>query len=133
MRLPDSRFCPAGGVHLLYWQSIQDAKNCGLQYFDLGRTDNGQDGLVTFKNRRGATHSTFHYLRYASALNAAHLFDLSAGSWKSRLAKAALSHIHPRVLAMIGNVMYKHGITARFGMAPLCLRRPRELPTVFSC
>ena len=47
----DSRFSPAGGVHLLYWQSIQDAKNCGLQYFDLGRTDNGQDGLVTFKNR----------------------------------------------------------------------------------
>jgi CelD/BcsL family acetyltransferase involved in cellulose biosynthesis len=104
----DSRFSRFGGVHLLYWQSIQDAKTAGLRYFDLGRTDAGQDGLVTFKNRWGATQSTLCYLRYVSSESATHAFDLYARSWKSRAAKVVLAHLHPSVLSMIGSFLYKH-------------------------
>src|SRR5207249_11725988 len=46
-----------GGMHLLYWNSIQDAKRWGLRFFDLGRTDVQQAGLVIFKKRWGAVES----------------------------------------------------------------------------
>lgn len=104
----DSRFCRFGGVHLLYWQSIQEAKREGLRYFDLGRTDAGQDGLVTFKNRWGATFSTLTYSRYATSDNSTHVFDLPGKRWKSRVAKRLLGQLHPRVLSLIGSVLYKH-------------------------
>jgi len=104
----DSRFSACGGVHLLYWQSIQDAKNAGLRSFDLGRTDAGQDGLVTFKNRWGAARSTLTYSRYAPTQTSTHVFDLPIRDWKSRAAKVVLSHLPDRVLPLIGSVLYKH-------------------------
>ena len=56
-----------GPMHLLYWMAIQDAKALGLRYFDLGRTDAGQSGLITFKNRWGAKQLPLTYSRHPSA------------------------------------------------------------------
>jgi CelD/BcsL family acetyltransferase involved in cellulose biosynthesis len=97
-----------GGVHLLYWQSIQDAVHQGLRYFDLGRADLGQDGLVTFKNRWGASHSMLTYSRYSASEASSHCFDLPAGNWKSRAAKAMLSRTPAAALSLIGGVLYRH-------------------------
>jgi len=104
----DSRYSRFGGVHLLYWQSIQEAKNAGLRSFDLGRTDAGQEGLVTFKNRWGAAHSTLTYSRYAPSQRSTHIFDLPVRDWKSRAAKVVLAHLPDKVLTMVGGVLYKH-------------------------
>ena len=46
-----------GGMHLLYWQAIQEAKAAGLRRFDFGRTDIDQQGLITFKKRWGGVES----------------------------------------------------------------------------
>lgn len=104
----DARFNRFGGIHLLYWKSIQDAKNSGLRRFDLGRTDFNQPGLVTFKDRWGATRSELTYFRYAMSGNPAHIFDRNEKNWSARMARQLLAHSHPNVLALIGSLLYRH-------------------------
>ncbi len=104
----DSRFNNLGSMHLLFWKTIQEAKNSGLRFLDFGRCDAGQRGLITFKNRWGATQSVLTYSRYGAVETSAHIFDLHTKQWKSRAAKYVLSHFPSSVLSMIGNVIYKH-------------------------
>ncbi len=62
-----------------------------LRFFDFGRTDADQQGLITFKDRWGATQSVVTYSRYSVSEQGAHVFDLSAARWKSRAAKYMLA------------------------------------------
>lgn len=104
----DTRFNRFGGMHLLFWNAIQEAKRLGLQTLDFGRTDAGQSGLTTFKRRWGAVESTLVYSRYAASGSSTHVFDLPIASWKSRLAKRTLSHLPLGVLSLLGGALYKH-------------------------
>lgn len=104
----DSRFNNLGSMHLLYWNAIQEAKAAGLRWLDFGRTDADQHGLITFKNRWGATESVLTYSRYGAAEKSTHIFDLYSSKWKSRVAKYMLKHISPAVLPMIGQILYQH-------------------------
>jgi hypothetical protein len=104
----DARFNNLGGMPLLYWRAIQDAKNSGLRFFDLGRTDADQQGLITFKNRWGASQSALTYSRYSAKKSSTHLFDLPTVMWKSRAAKSVLAHVPSSVLSRIGQVLYGH-------------------------
>jgi len=104
----DSRFNNLGSMHLLFWNAIQDAKAAGLRYLDFGRTDADQQGLITFKNRWGASQSVLTYSRYGAAEKSTHIFDLYSSKWKSKVAKFALSHVSPAALPMIGKILYKH-------------------------
>jgi predicted N-acyltransferase len=104
----DARFHNLGSMHLLYWKAIEDAKAYGLRRFDLGRTDADQQGLITFKSRWGATQSVVTYSRYSLSAEAAHVFDLSAAKWKSRVAKSLLSNLPLEALSFIGQVFYRH-------------------------
>lgn len=104
----DPRFNNLGSMQLLYWRAIQDAKGAGLRLFDFGRTDADQQGLITFKNRWGATQSVLTYLRYGAFENSTHFFDLSTGKWKARAAKYLLSHLPSRVVSKIGQILYGH-------------------------
>ena len=104
----DARFHNMGSMHLLYWKAIEDAKVCRLRRFDLGRTDADQQGLITFKSRWGATQSVVTYSRYSLSGQAAHVFDLSAARWKSRIAKSLLSNLPPQALSFVGQRFYRH-------------------------
>jgi lipid II:glycine glycyltransferase (peptidoglycan interpeptide bridge formation enzyme) len=104
----DTRFNNLGGMHLLYWKAMQDAKNSGLRTFDLGRSDYGQDGLITFKSRWGAKQSVLTYIRFGVAGNAEHVFDPSGTSWKMRIVKQVFAHAPTRILSALGSILYKH-------------------------
>jgi CelD/BcsL family acetyltransferase involved in cellulose biosynthesis len=104
----DSRFNNLGSMPLLYWQAMLDAKRAGLSFFDLGRTDADQQGLITFKNRWGATQSSLTYVRYGVAGSSTHCFDLSTTSWKPRAAKFVLSNLPASVFSRIGKILYRH-------------------------
>ena len=78
----DSRFHNLGAMHLLYWESIRDAKNLGLRTFDLGRTDAEQAGLIKFKSRWGAKQSTLTYTRFVIKGHSRHIFDQKGSGWK---------------------------------------------------
>jgi CelD/BcsL family acetyltransferase involved in cellulose biosynthesis len=104
----DPRFNNLGGMHLLYWRAIQEAAAAALRQFDFGRTDADQQGLITFKNRWGATQSLLTYSRYGASESSTHFFDLTTGKWKARTAKYLLSHLPSSVISTIGQVLYRH-------------------------
>lgn len=104
----DARFNNLGGMHLLYWRSILDAKNSGLRVFDLGRSDADQTGLITFKSRWGAKESRLTYVRLTPLENPAHIFDPGVRTWRTQIAKRIFAHAPAKVLSALGSVLYKH-------------------------
>ena len=104
----DASFNRLGGIHLLYWHAIQQAKALGLRRFDLGRTDADQRGLITFKGRWGAMKSELTYLRYSASSNATHFFDLPSGNWTAKATQFLMSHMPSPVLSKVGQRLYRH-------------------------
>ena len=64
----DHRFHNLGGMHLLLWKTIQERKRINAREFDLGRSDADNQGLITFKNRWGATKCRLTYWRFPARL-----------------------------------------------------------------
>jgi CelD/BcsL family acetyltransferase involved in cellulose biosynthesis len=60
----DARFHRCGGVPFLLWNAIQEAKAKGYEYFDMGRSDKANSGLISFKKRWGATGAELSYWTY---------------------------------------------------------------------
>jgi CelD/BcsL family acetyltransferase involved in cellulose biosynthesis len=98
----DARFHNLGAMPLLFWQAIQDAISRGLEVFDLGRSDCGNEGLADFKERLGATRSSLTYWRSPAQQ------PVSSEAWKLRLMHHACAHIPDRCLTMLGALLYRH-------------------------
>jgi lipid II:glycine glycyltransferase (peptidoglycan interpeptide bridge formation enzyme) len=103
----DARFHNLGGTHLLFWKTIEEAKAAGLQFFDLGRTDWDNPGLLQFKDRWGATRSTLIYSRFAVSRPAQPSRFSGVGSIR-RLANAFVPYLPSWVLRAAGNTLYRH-------------------------
>lgn len=104
----DARYNKFGSMHLLYWTSIQEAKTAGLHFFDFGRTDADQPGLITFKGRWGAKQSSLSYTRYAQSGDSSHVFDLSRSKTGSEPARDLLAYLPNRLVSLLGRALYKH-------------------------
>jgi predicted N-acyltransferase len=104
----DARYNKLGSMHLLYWRSIQEAKASGLQFFDFGRTDAGQFGLIKFKSRWGARESLLTYSRYAPSGDSSHMFDVSRSKASSEPARGLLGYLPNRLVSVLGRALYKH-------------------------
>ena len=104
----DVRFNNLGGMHLLYWESIREAKKSGLRLFDLGRTDADQPGLIVFKNRWGADQLPLTYSRCRGVGKPAHIFDPNTTDWKAQRAKQLFGWAPTGLLTVLGKVLYKH-------------------------
>jgi CelD/BcsL family acetyltransferase involved in cellulose biosynthesis len=59
----DERYHRFGGVQLLLWRAIQEAKEKNYAEFDLGRCELSNTGLRVFKDRWGASCSKLTYWR----------------------------------------------------------------------
>ena len=66
-RCSDKSFSHLGGMQVLFWKAIEEAKRSGLSRFDLGRSDWDNPGLLAFKDRWGASRSVLAYWRYGDA------------------------------------------------------------------
>jgi CelD/BcsL family acetyltransferase involved in cellulose biosynthesis len=97
-----------GGMHLLFWRAIEEAKSAGLRCFDFGRTEAEQQGLITFKARWGTRQSKLTYSRYSVAADVQHAFEPAASSWKSKTARFLLAHMQPSLLSLVGRALYRH-------------------------
>jgi lipid II:glycine glycyltransferase (peptidoglycan interpeptide bridge formation enzyme) len=93
---------PLGGVALLLWNTIQQAKAAGYETLDLGRSDIGNEGLATFKENWGGIRSDLRYWRYPNRPQS-HLTLVKQGI-VGRIFKAAPD----RVLTAAGNLLYRH-------------------------
>jgi hypothetical protein len=85
-----------GGMQLLFWRHIEDAKKRGMEWMDLGRCGAGDTGLADFKERWGAERREIGYYRYP-----VHPHQTAR---KSRF----LSKLPDAVLVAAGRLLYKH-------------------------
>jgi len=96
-----------GGMSFLFWMAIQEAHGAGLKVFDLGRSDLDNLGLITFKERWGATRSTLTYTRYHARGDSGLTLIAKPSDWMS-IAKQVISHTPSQVLTAAGKILYKH-------------------------
>lgn len=99
----DERFHSLGGIPLLLWKAIQEAKEAGLSEFDLGRSDPDGHGLINFKEGWHATRSTLTYYRCPRGQSV----DPAEG-WKMRVAHRVFARLPDPVLTTAGNLLYRH-------------------------
>jgi len=99
----DARFHSLGGVPLLLWKAIQEAKVQGLQEFDFGRSDINNTGLVRFKDGWAATRTTLAYLRYPAGSS-----QVTDEVCWMRLAKRVFAHTPEGFLTVAGKLLYRH-------------------------
>ena len=100
----DARFHHLGGMPLLLWRTIQDAKADGALELDLGRTDCDDTGLITFKEHWGAVRSSLAYFRWsAGSPERQRLPGLGR-----RLAGRLLTHLPDALLRATGDRLYRH-------------------------
>jgi len=85
------------------WKAIAEAKSSGAIEFDMGRTQEDNSGLLTFKNNWAPRSNRLVYRRFPGT----HSLDMVDG-WKLKLAKRAFSHMPQGLLAMTGNLLYRH-------------------------
>jgi len=104
----DARYHNLGGMQLLLWRSIEEAKSAGLRTFDLGRSDCDNAGLIRFKDRWGAARSRITYSRYTASAESRHNYTPREAEWKLRAAKRMLRHAPTKLLSVAGEVLYKH-------------------------
>lgn len=98
----DERFFRFGGMQLLLWRAIQDAKKRGLKELDLGRSDLHAKGLSVFKERLGAASSGLTYFRYPPPSS-----TIARGREMSRYRKLA-RYVPDGLIAVGGRLLYKH-------------------------
>jgi hypothetical protein len=92
-----------GAMQFLFWKAIQEAKEGSFQKFDLGRSDLDNAGLITFKERWGATRSTLTYVR----CSARRLRSITDG-YGMRLAKEVFARMPDGLLTTAGKLLYRH-------------------------
>ena len=98
----DSAFNQLGGTALLFWETIQEAKDNGFEELEMGRSDVDNTGLIAFKEHWGATGTLIRYWTYPHG---------SAGllsNWKTRLARHVVSIVPDRALEAVGKLLYRH-------------------------
>jgi CelD/BcsL family acetyltransferase involved in cellulose biosynthesis len=104
----DERFHQLGGMHLLFWKSICDAKRDGLRVFDLGRSDCEDRGLITFKDRWGAKRSPLVYLRWSASAPSRTDSMTSGGYSKDGAVATFFRYVPDSLLRAVGTIFYKH-------------------------
>ncbi len=103
----DEKFHNAGGMPRLFWQAIQDAKSEQLEELDLGRSDEGNSGLVRFKDHLGAVDTPMVYWQFPRSEASAKTSSLSSAS-KSRLIQTVISRLPDRLFRLVGELFYRH-------------------------
>jgi hypothetical protein len=99
----DARFHKLGATPWLLWNAISAAKLSGANEFDMGRTEEGNTGLLTFKNHWVPTPKELVYSNYPelSAVG-------SAEGWKMKMAKRVFSIMPRKLMALSGRLVYRH-------------------------
>jgi CelD/BcsL family acetyltransferase involved in cellulose biosynthesis len=98
----DSEFHNLGGMPFLFWHAIREAKEQGASYFDFGRSDTDNPGLISFKDNWGGTRRTLAYYRYPAVQSNA-IKHSRVGA-----ARKAFSSLPSVCLTTAGRLLYRH-------------------------
>jgi Acetyltransferase (GNAT) domain len=98
----DAPFNNLGGTALLFWKTIQEAKQRGFEEMELGRSDLNNAGLVAFKDRWSASRRSISYWTYPR-------FHASGPvALGKKLATRIVPMAPDLALEAVGNLLYKH-------------------------
>ena len=99
----DARFNKFGATPWLLWRAIVAAKANGVLKFDLGRTEEGNLGLLTFKNHWMPQPGRLVYWKFPDS------FSLDSVDGPSlKFAKRVFSCMPNSLLRITGRVIYRH-------------------------
>jgi lipid II:glycine glycyltransferase (peptidoglycan interpeptide bridge formation enzyme) len=98
-----ARFNKFGAIPWLLWQAIASGKSNGATQFDMGRTEEENIGLLTFKNHWVPQPRTLAYWRFPDTPS----FN-SVNGWKMRMAKRVFSSMPDALRIMAGKLIYRH-------------------------
>lgn len=98
----DARFHNFGGMPLLFWIAIQEAKEKGFEELEMGRSDNDNLGLISFKEHFGAVGTPLSYWVYLRRP------DLGAQLSQKSMLRRLVPLAPDSVLRAVGKVLYRH-------------------------
>jgi hypothetical protein len=98
----DARFHRFGGMALLFWNAIQEAKDRGFQQFEMGRSDRGNLGLISFKGHWGAVGTELSYWKYP------HTPKVATRTWQQKILHRLTPVAPDSALRFMGEVLYRH-------------------------
>jgi hypothetical protein len=99
----DERYSNLGSTPILFWNVIERAKRSGKTVMDLGRSDENNPGLITFKNRLGARSQTIQYYRISRGEMKA--ISIAGGS---KTVMRLLAYFPDLVSEATGKILYRH-------------------------
>jgi len=99
----DERFFRLGGMQMLLWRAIKEAKESGLREFDLGRSDSDNQGLIVFKDRFGAERTALRYFRYPVGQQ-----DVASATRPAGRGNRLYSYLPGGLFAKAGKLLYRH-------------------------
>ncbi len=99
----DVKFNNLGAMPWLLWRAILNAKDEGANAFDMGRTEEDNAGLLTFKNHWVPQPNHLVYWRFPHSSP----FD-SIDSWELKFAKKIFSQMPAGLLTVAGKLIYRH-------------------------
>ena len=99
----DTQFNKFGGTSWLLWSAIESGKLNGAKVFDMGRTQEDNAGLLTFKSHWVRQPERLVYWKFPDS-SAVDSFD----RWKLNMAKRIFSYMPGRLLTITGRLIYRH-------------------------
>jgi hypothetical protein len=99
----DTEYKNLGAMPLLLWRAIEHAKSTGAQEFSLGRSDEDNPGLITFKNHWTQHSTSLVYWRDPGPATLK-----SSEDWRVSMVKRVFAVMPKRLLAATGRLIYRH-------------------------
>jgi hypothetical protein len=99
----DAQFNKFGAMPWLLWKAVAAAKSNGAIELDMGRTEEGNAGLLAFKNRWVSQPKPLVYWKFPGTSS-----FVAEDGWKLRMAKRIFSYMPDRLLTITGKLIYRH-------------------------
>jgi CelD/BcsL family acetyltransferase involved in cellulose biosynthesis len=99
----DANFHNLGGMPLLFWDAIKNAKAQGAEQFDFGRSELDNKGLISFKDNWGGARGQMTYYRYPAECS-----EVLQRQSRLDVARKAFSVLPDFCLTTAGRLLYRH-------------------------
>lgn len=98
----DARFHRFGGMALLFWNTIQESKEKGIQELEMGRSENNNLGLMSFKEHWGGVGRSLSYWTYPYSPHT------TPGEWDKAILRRVVPVVPDAFLSTAGKLLYRH-------------------------
>ena len=98
----DARFHSCGGMMLVFWNTIQQAKDNGIEVLDMGRSDLDNQGLISFKEHWGAVGKPLVYWSCPQRR------EMALSAWQKAILRRVVPVTPGPILKAAGALLYRH-------------------------